>query len=184
MPEFTDGTIYFHGGAPAKGKLNICALDNTLRFIDKDGAEMIASNEDNIYKVRIDTVLFMRSGGLYYRMCPLWDDLGIAVMRDVRAVRAGKQGAYGTTSQTSSIRENANVYADGVSYNIEKSQEAPFEAVETLYLYKGDDILVFNKRNLRKLFPESKDAIDSYFKGGGTVPSTVPEAQELLRSWK
>ena len=184
MPAFADGMIYFHGGVPAQGKLNICALDNTLRFIDKSGAELAAASEDNIYKVRIDTVLFMRSGGIYYRMCPLWDDIGIALMREVRAVRTGKQGAFGTTSQTSSIQEKANVYADGVSYNIEKSQDAPYEAVETLYLYKGDDILVFNKRNLRKLFPESKDVIDAYFKGGGSVPATVAEARALLEGWK
>lgn len=184
MPEFTDGMIFFHSGAPAQGKLNICAEDNTLRFIDKSGVELAAANEDNIYKVRIDTVLFLRSGGLYYRLYRVTGDCGIALKRDLRLTRTGKQGAFGTTSQTSSIRESANVYADGVSYDIDKTRDAAYEAIETIYLYKGDDVLVFNKRNLRRAFPESKDAIDAYFKGGGAVPATVPEALALLNSFK
>lgn len=184
MPDFTDGMIFFHSGAPAQGKLNICAEDNTLRFIDKSGVEMAAANEDNIYKVRIDTVLFLRSGGLYYRLYKVTSDCGIALKRDVRLARTGKQGAFGTTSQTSSIRESGNIYADGVSYDIEKNKDAAYEAVETLYLYKGDEVLVFNKRNLRRAFPESKDAIDAYFKGGGAVPATVPEALALMNSFK
>ena len=184
MPSFSDGMIFFNGSAPAQGKLNICAMDNTLRFLDKSGKEMVAANEDNIAKVRIDTVYFIRYGGQYYRMYRIQGDTGIALKRDVRAVKEGKQGAYGTTSQTASIRENEGVYADGISYNLDKSQDVKLESVETLFLYKGDDVLVFNKRNLRKLFPDSKDAIEAYFKNGGTVPSTVPEAEELLAGWK
>ena len=184
MPEFREGMIFFNGQMPAQGKLNICAVDNTLRFLDKSGKEMVAANEDNIVKVRIDTVWFIHNGGLYYRMYRIDGDTGIALKRDVRAAKSGKQGAYGTTSQTASIRENANIYADGVSYNIDKTQDVSYENVETLFLYKGDEILVFNKRSLRKLFPQSKDAIEAYFKGGGAIPATVREAQELLSGWK
>lgn len=184
MPAFSDGMIFFNGSAPAQGKLNICAMDNTLRFLDKSGKEMVAANEENITKVRIDTVYFIRYGGQYYRMYRIQGDTGIALKRDVRAVKAGKQGAYGTTSQTASIRENETFYADGVAYNIDKSQETELEVVETLFLYKGDEVLVFNKRNLRKLFPESKDGIEAYFKNGGKVPAALPEAQELLSGWK
>lgn len=186
MPGFLDGMIYFQGQMPAQGKLNICALDNTLRFLDKDGTEMVAANEDRIVKVRIDTALFIHSGGLYYRMYPLRGSIGmgIALKRDVRPKSVGKPGAYGTTSQTASIRENANVYADGISYNINKDKEVSYETVDTLFLYNGDNVLVFNKRNLRKLFPDSKEAIDAYFKAGGTIPSGVNEAMELLAGWQ
>ena len=36
MPSFSQGTIYFRGQMPAQGELNICAVDNSLRFIDKN----------------------------------------------------------------------------------------------------------------------------------------------------
>ena len=37
MPSFAQGMVYLRGQGPAQGKLNICAVDNTLRFIDDNG---------------------------------------------------------------------------------------------------------------------------------------------------
>lgn len=184
MPEFADGMIFFHGQAPAQGKLNICALDNTLRFIDKDGKEMAAANEDSIMKVRIDSVFFIRSGGIYYRMYPVNRDLGIAQKRDVQIVKDIKQGAYGMNDRTGSIRESSSVYVDGVSYKLDKVKDYPYNVSETLYLYKWDDVYVLNKKNLRKLFPDRKTEIDEYFKAVGALPGSLPEILDLLDSWK
>ena len=68
MPSFGQGMIYFTGQGPAQGQLNICALDNSLRFIDKSGKELSATNPDNIIMVRIDTVTFIRANDAYYRV--------------------------------------------------------------------------------------------------------------------
>lgn len=184
MPEFSDGMIFFRGQAPAQGKLNICALDNTLRFIDPSGKEMAAADEERIMKVRIDTVFFIRSGGVYYRMYPVSRDMGIALKRDVQIQKDAKQGAYGVTDRTSSIRESSSIYVDGISYSLDKVKDYPYNVKDVLLLYKGDEVYVFNKRNLRKLLPEIKAGLDDYFKSGGTIPNTLPEALEFLERWK
>ena len=36
LPEFRQGMVYFSDQRPAQGTLNICAVDQTLRFMDKD----------------------------------------------------------------------------------------------------------------------------------------------------
>lgn len=183
VPEFKQGMIYFNGSVPAQGKLNICALDNTLRFIDNNGNELEATNIENVIKVRIDTVLFMRSGGLFYRMYPVRGDIGIALKRDVKFIKEGKTGAYGTSSQTASIRENNSVYADGISYDLHKDKEAKYEIAETLYIYRGDDVYTLNKNNLRRFFPGRKAEIDAWFKSGNSLPDTLPETLALLKGW-
>ena len=184
MPEFANGMIFFHGQAPAQGKLNICALDNTLRFIDPNGTELVVANEEKIMKVRIDTVFFIRSGGMYYRMYPVSRDLGVALKRDVQILKDVKQGAYGIEDRTSSIRETSSIYVDGVSYKLDKAKDYPYNVNEILLLYMGDDVYVLNKRNLRKLFPDKKADIDAYFKSGGSIPESLPELLELLSGWK
>ena len=110
MPEFCQGVVYLRGQAPAQGKMNICAVDNTLRFLDEDGTELEASGADNIVKVQLDTVWFLRSRGIFYRMYPATFDMGVALKRDVRVQTDTKQGAYGGSSQTSSIREYSSLY--------------------------------------------------------------------------
>ena len=183
MPQFGQGYIYFRGQAPAQGKLNICAVDNTLRFLDKNGQELEASNADNVIKVLIDTVSFLHHQNVYYRLSPVVTDMGIAVHRYVKVYTDVKQAGYGTTSQTSSIRSYSSLYADGVIYDLEEGKTYPYEVTETLFLYKGQSVFPFTKKNLRKLFPAKKDQIDALFTGGRSVPETLPEARALLRSF-
>ena len=87
MPNFEHGYIYFRGQGPAQGQLNICAVDNTLRFLDKDGKELVPSNADNIVKVQFDTVMFLNHQGVYYRLSMVGPDVGLAVRRDVKILK-------------------------------------------------------------------------------------------------
>lgn len=75
-------------------------------------------------------------------------------------------------------------FSDGISYSLDKVKDYPYNVKDVLLLYKGDEVYVFNKRNLRKLLPEKKAGLDDYFKSGGTIPNTLPEALEFLERWK
>lgn len=183
LPEFQEGTVYFRGKAPAQGKLNICAVDNTLRFLDKDGTELSASQSDNIFKVKIDTVVFMLCQNVFYRLYPVSMDMGVARRRDVHIIKDAKQAAYGGVSQTQAIREYGTIYADGVAYNLNTAKEYPYRMSETLYLYCGEEVYPVNKKSFRKLFPDKKAEIDAFFKSGASAPDSVEGLQALLSSW-
>ena len=87
MPAFGEGTVYLRGQGPAQGRINICAVDQTLRFINDDGTELSAVDQDAIARVQIDTVWFLRSGGAFYRMYPVSNEIGIALRRDTKIIR-------------------------------------------------------------------------------------------------
>lgn len=182
-PAFGQGMVYFFGQSPAQGKLNICALDNTLRFIDNNGVELEASNGNDISKVVIEGETYLHSDGVFYRLYPVTPEYGIALERTVTILRDVKTGAYGTTSQTSSIREYNTFYADGVAYSIGTDKVSPYTVSETIFLYRGNSVHPFTKRQLKRLFPERKSDIDAWFKAGNSLPDSVPEAIELLAGW-
>ena len=181
MPSFGKGMVYFSGQAPAQGNLNICALDNSLRFLDKDGKELVASSIDNVVKVLIDTVWFVRHNDVFLRLYPLSDGKGVAAQRDIRIEWDTHEGAYGTKSRTSSIREYGTVYTDGVAHTLERTKDYPYSVSETLYLYNGNEIYVLAKKNFRRLFPEKKAEIDGFFKAGNPLPDSVDGALEMMR---
>lgn len=183
MPAFGQGTVYLRGQVPAQGQMNICALDNTLRFIDKDGTELAASNLDNLLKVRIDTVTFIRHDDAFLRQYPVSEDTGVAIRRDIKIIRDAKQGAYGTTSQTSAIMELGALYTEGGSYELNKEREYPYRVSDVVFIYSGDIVMLPTKNNLRKLFPEKKDEVDAYFKSNRFFPDDVNEACTLLSLW-
>ncbi|MBO4743463.1 MAG: hypothetical protein J5533_07505 [Bacteroidales bacterium] len=180
MPSFQNGTVYFHGKSPAQGKLNICAVDNTLRFLDNSGTELAAGQGENIFRVKIDTVMFLQYQNVFYRMFPVSMDMGVAQRRDVVILKDAKQGAYGTVSQTNAIREYGTLYADGIAYNLNQAKQYPYRMSESLFIYYGDDIYPVNKKSLRKLFPDKKAEIDARFKSSEPIPDDIPGLQALL----
>ena len=183
MPQFSPGYIYFRGQAPAQGKLNICAADHSLRFIDKNGQELAAADETNIVRVRIDTVTFQRNDRLYYRLYPVQGDWGIAMLRKLRIIRDQKEAGYGGTTQTSAVREYGAIYTDGAIFQFDSDKIYPYEVSEELFLYKGETCFPLTKRNVRKLFPSRKADIDAWFKQGGSLPDTVDGLREFLLRW-
>lgn len=183
MPDFADGIVYFYSQAPAKGKLNICAVDQTLRFMDKDGKELQANEDQGISKVRIDTVWFLKSPEAFYRMYPVTSDSGIALRREVKIVSDAKEIAFGMTSQTGAIKTINKVYSDGVSVDITKEKRYPYEITELIYLYKGNAVAAFNKKSLKKVFPAKKAEIDEYFNTHKALPKTLEKALPLVAGW-
>lgn len=179
MPAFGQGMVFFSDQGPAQGKMNICAEDHSLRFLDNDGKEL-SSKADNIVKVVIDKVVFVREDGVFYRLYPVTDEVTVALLRDVEIERDAKQGAYGTVSRTSAIREVGTLQADGVIYNLENSANYPYSVSESCFLYKEGSVVPFNKRNLRKLFPARKDDLDAWLKSGHSLPKTLDETIGFL----
>lgn len=184
MPSFSQGVVYLRGQAPARGKLNICAVDQTLRFLDDAGNELEAERVEDIVKVRIDTVTFLRSQNAYFRMFPMSEDMGIAVRRDVRILRDAKQGGYGIVSQTTSVMEYGAIYSDGAGYKLNSDREYPYTVSEQIYVYREDTVFPFTRKGLRKCFPDRKAEIDAWFKEGHPLPATVAEAKAFLSRWR
>lgn len=180
LPAFTQGMVYVSGQAPAQGKVNICAEDQTLRFLDQNGQELVASSSDDVLRVVIDTVIFIRDDGAFFRICPVTDGLSMAVRRDVEILRDVKKGAYGVEDRTSSIREVSIIHTDGVSHTLNKSANYPYRSYETFYLYKGGSVIPINKRTLRKHFPDRKADLDAWFKAGHSIPQTLEDTRAFL----
>ena len=177
LPEFRQGMVYFSDQGPAQGNLNICAVDHTLRFMDKD--QELSSKADNINRVVVDDIVFVRIDGAYYRLYPITDDLTLAYRRDVEIIRDVKTGAYGIQSRTSSIREVGSLQSDGMMYTLQSSKSYPYNVSESFFLFQAGDVTPLNKRSLRKRFPARKDELDAWLKSH-SLPKTLDDTRAFL----
>lgn len=177
LPEFRQGMVYFSDQGPAQGELNICAVDQTLRFMDK--GQELSSGADNINRVVVDDIVFVRIDGVFYRLYPITDDLTVAFRRDVEILRDVKTGAYGMQSRTSSIREVGSLQSDGMMYTLQSSKSYPYNVSESCFLFQAGDVTPINKRSLRKRFPARKDELDAWLKSH-SLPKTLEETRAFL----
>ena len=177
LPEFRQGMVYFSDQGPAQGNLNICAVDQTLRFMDKD--QELASGADNINRVVVDDIVFVRIDNVFYRLYPLADDLTLAYRRDVEIIRDAKTGAYGMQSRTSSIREVGSFQSDGMMYTLQSSKSYPYNVSESYFLFQAGDVTPISKRSLRKRFPARKDELDTWLKSH-SLPKNLDDTRAFL----
>jgi hypothetical protein len=169
--------VYFSDQGPAQGELNICAVDQTLRFMDKD--KELSSKADNINRVVIDDIVFVRIDGVFYRLYPITDDLTLAYRRNVEILRDVKTGAYGIQSRTSAIREVGSLQSDGMMYTLQSSKSYPYNVSESCFLYQAGNVTPINKRSLRKRFPARKDELDAWLKSH-SLPKTLDDTRAFL----
>ena len=179
MPSFGQGLVFFKGqSSPVPGQLNICAVDNTLRFLGDEGEEMTSDDNASVARVVIDGVGFLHYKDAYYRLYPVTMDSGYAVLRKVTLKRENMQDSYGSMSKTTSSKQYRKMVADGISYDLSEA----YDMSEKLFLFKGKNILPFNKKSLLGCFPASKAAIEGYLSAGHPIPVTPEEAAALFRA--
>ena len=184
MPEFGNGSIVYNGKAPAKGTLNICAVDNSIRFIDNGGQELAADTDESVLRDVIGNVAFERNGNAFVRLVPVTDEVSIAVKREVLIMSDSKSGGYGMASQTSSITELSSLSAGGNLYRLDDVRDVPYRVTETASLFYNGAFLQPNKKSFQKCFPDKKDEIEAFFKSQGKLsPGKVETITELCNEW-
>ena len=66
---------------------------------------------------------------------------------------------------------------------LNKAWEYPYRVSETLFLYLGNDVILPNKRKLRRLFPEKKAEMAACFMENRSFSDSLEEALALLSRW-
>ena len=184
MPDMASGSVYFNDKAPAHGDLNICAVDNTVRFLDKDGQELAVEIDESMTRVVIDGVIFVPFEGVFLRLYPFGEDAGVAVRRNVLVLSDSKVASYGMESQTTAVTSIVGFSSDGKIYSLEEGIKVPYRMTETAYVYRNGNILSLSKRNLQRCFPEAKDKIEAYFSEHKKLDNSDPQkVLALVKDW-
>ena len=183
MPKMTQGTLLFRDKSPIPGQFNICAVDNTIRFMDK-GTELAMEDDESMLEVVFNDVAFLHRDGTYYRLYPVTDEAFVAVKRDVLIMNDTKMASYGMESNTTAIQTIETVSIPGRILNLADMKEVPYRMTETAALYRKGSLLNLNKRNLTKCFPDKKAEIEAWFDANKKIdPTDIPAVLALCKQW-
>lgn len=184
MPEMGQGTILYKDKSPARGKFNICAIDNSVRFLDKSNTEMALDADESLVEVIIDNVPFLRRDGVFYRLDKLTDEVFLATKRDVTLMIDAKTASYGMESNTTAVQEYASYSLEGRVINFEEAKEIPYRMTETSGLYRKGAILPLTKKNCIKCFPDKKAEIEAWFDANKKMdPGDYKAVMKIMKSW-
>ena len=183
MPEMTQGTLRFKD-RNVSGKFNICAVDQTLRFLNEKGVELALDNDGDLMQVNFGDTMFLHAEGAFYRLYPVSDAAYVAVKRDVTIRTDTKSSSYGMASSTTAVEEIGLVQGDGHLVSFNDARQYPYKMTETAFLYRNGYLVRWNKKNCVKCFPFKKADIEAWFADHKKADDTdIDTVLALCKEW-
>ena len=165
LPAFGKGRVVYSNGEFSLGTFNICTVDQSLRYLD-DGQELSLVGIDEVDRVTIGGVLFLRRQNGFYGIVDQMDEVCLCVQKRIEFDDT-KSGAFGQRSATTSIQELRNIHTEsGMDFDLRG--EVRYKLTEKPILYRNGRFYAPSKKQLLKLFPDKKTFIERYLQDNKT----------------
>ncbi len=160
FPEFTDCQVYYLDGSMTESKLNICAADNSIRFIS--GADTLkVRNTGSIDRILSPDRKFLVRDGMVLELIRELPSLSLAEKKRLRLDEPKKEGSYGTVPPSSSARTTASDdYRSTESRSYGYLVKIGYRVSYDYYLVDGNGkVTKASRKSFSAAFPEIKDKI-------------------------
>ena len=113
LPAFTDATVVFASGDSSKGRLNICLVDNSVRFINTAGDTLKLSNAENVHSIMAGDTLLLQRNGAFIKRVGVYGDLSLCERRELTLSEPEDNAGYaGLFVYGFLIKENKTDFTD------------------------------------------------------------------------
>jgi hypothetical protein len=164
LPGYQSGVVKFKDGSFSRAPINVSTIEQRVYFLTPSNEVQVLVDEDQVVYVFMDQRTFLKSRYGYVEQMVTIGDVTLGAVRRVSFLETEKKGAYGSTSQTTSVTTVGSFQDKGVMYTLNVDQSTPFIYSVTPYFCKNGKIVLSNKKNLLKCFPNKKDIIEEYLK--------------------
>lgn len=164
LDKFEKAEVFFHDGSRYQETINYNLLTNRFYFIDKtDQSVKVVSNPQDIFMVKIKGRCFYQEKGYAVEVIPTHPPLFVQYKAHIR--KEADKGAYGTTSETSSIRTYGGFGANGNRFDLNTEELFIGKRYQHYWLEKNGKRKAFkNFKQFLKLYPEHKAVLEQFIK--------------------
>lgn len=161
---YLDGRIILNNGRHYTGPININTVTQSVRIISQEGDTIQIESENNVNLVSVGRVLFKKINNSYVQFLNTDGKRSLGLVRKMSIGSEIIAGAYGGTSETSSVSKLGALENKAESRFTILSKVANMEYFynELLYILYKNKIVLATKRNFQKAFPGQKKLISNY----------------------
>jgi hypothetical protein len=160
--KFENGTANYKNGSVIGGLFNYNLLSGKIMF-EQNGTVFELADLSSIVSVKMNNRIFIQIKPDIFCERFMVDDVELCVYWKIKTQSAGKKGAYGTVSQTSSIIGISQITQDGSVYNFQSGEEYTTSESNIYYIYLNDKYnRIDSPKSLGKLFKNHQKEIEDY----------------------
>lgn len=179
MPEFSEGTVDFTDGTSSPGKVNICNLDNSVRFIHSSGDTLMLANNNKVSRVIVNGTVYAKIDGVFLKQAAVYGSVSVCERKQLSVEEIQPDAGYSGIPATSTARSTK---LSQVDYDrMETGEiELKYRLKTDVVLTDGKEIYTSKMSTFSKLFPESKKQIKTFVKENKTDFQNLQSASELF----
>lgn len=178
--DFQDATVFMKGYGESKEKMNYDLLLNTFLFKDrKSGDVMAISNWEDIAVIRIGGRSFYqdKDGGI--EIIPI-DKVTLYVQYKVNSKVEAPKGAYGGSTETSSVTSYAGTYMDNRRVEFDPKKVIAGTRYNTYWIEKDNKKKAFRTfKQFLKVYSKHKVALEDYIRENKLDFDNVDQIKQL-----
>jgi len=160
-PEFINGQVVLKNGRSTNLRLNYNYMTGEVEFIQAKDTLSISKKKDILYVVAQDTFVYYNG----YKEVISGGEIKVGLKQYIKIKDVLEKGAFGTTNRAASIDTYKSIWADGNTYDLVPNQDIEVQMTLEYYISKSScDFILFNKKNVKQLFPQRADEIKAYIK--------------------
>ena len=165
LPEFSEAHVYYKDGSMTKSKLNVCAFDNSVRFINGRDTLKLRSI-GNVDYILTENDKFLNREGVVYRLLRETPTLALGERKRLKLSEPKTESGYGALPPSSSAKTSSNddfsttdTHSYGYLVNVDYTVSYDYYLIGE----KGKGVQA-KRSSFEKAFPALKDKIRSIIK--------------------
>lgn len=164
LDKFEEAEVLFHDGSHYNETMNYNLLTNRFYFMDKtDQSVKAVTNPQDIFMVKINGRCFYQEKNYVVEILPTNPPLFVQYKAHIR--KEADKGAYGTTTETSSVRTYGGFGSNGNRFDLNTENLFIGKRYQHYWLEKDGKRKAFkNFKQFVKLYPKHKAVLEQFIK--------------------
>lgn len=163
MPEFSEAQIFYKNGSKFTALLNICIVDNSVRYINDSGDTLLMANASAVNRVLADGNLYKQINENFFQELVVYGQTSLCEKRSFSFKEPEISIGFTNIAPTSTAK-SYNPDHDELARNYGKDIEIDY-TMETVYVFTHKDkVYPCKQSSFTKFFPEKKQQIKDFVK--------------------
>lgn len=166
FPDFETATLYYKDDRFSTGRLNICLVDNSIRFINEKGDTLMLTSQENVRELVLNDTLYKTAKNSIIKELATSGDVSLALRFRLKLTEKKEDAGYSSLPPTSTA-VSGNVRSLDYS-RIDTDTEFDYKHEKDLIIIDSDKTAPARLSAFIKAFPDRKKEIRAYVKEHGT----------------
>lgn len=168
LPEFEESTVFFNDGTSSTGKVNICLVDNSVRFIQESGDTLLLSSYERVLRIQVADTVLAKANDCFVKQILIFGNKSLGERRRLELeTDQEKQGGYGSLPPTSTAKAGNMMRLDPTR-EFDVTTKMSYSFRKDFVLTDGEKVYPAGTSAFVRLFPDRKKEIRSFVKENRT----------------